>query len=836
MNLPVEQRRRAQVIEHPVLMSFNHEFGTGSDLSRYETIPSSKRVSSPEITYLNQLQMDSFIPSHIALLLKNNLNDTSFISNTTRSALYVLKQNNKIGEDCFKFLHAKLDVQDFLSVYKYLYVVMLYTKIAEVHNAQTIDSAFHFESPTCYSNKLIKTPAHIFVQEERNLQQQQRKQFMKSWLTQLSSSSNCPREAQQQIFTLINTVDNTDPKQFRSQFLFLLEKLEATPELEKICWKELHSNLAPFQEREFFEQTYLRLKTESYYKYCLSRVTNLAQSLDLTVSHELAALSEKCKRAYNGCIYLFADSKNMPACSPIRFAALTGKMRTQWQSINNAISRAQQQYSHVFCACQAQSLPSQNQLATWPFNPPSLISLNPAQPITSEQILQQARISSIEFQENQKKTIAVIGCKWGGGHMEIARGISTNLSSLGYHPVTVDLPEVLMSEDPIRNFFLTRWLGKDWSKGNLYVGLIKEKAYAIINMMRAASFYFFPGTVSESKVKLITEELLKINPNAVIIDYAGDNEHVIRACEILGIPCLHVGADINNVVETRDKPPTYAHFKMALPFNVPEVVSSVENTITPDQRIFTGPPVKHEFTVPRSLEDIHRLKDEWSIDRNKKVVVVCNGLAGGFSALPELLANQYANTKVEDIPIHLVVLCGRDNIQFKQHLEQNIQLKTNLPMTIQLHSSKMGELMAMASYGGVLIGKAGTTTIFEAIMRGNRLLIDNVSPSFFSQGFKHFVITCIDRMARLLGFQGEILWEKDNTDFTKKHALADSFDNNRDFLAKLEKILNNDNRPVKLNIELINVEKELPKHLKAMINKAEADPATRSSREVHRNL
>ncbi len=836
MSLPIEQTRRIEVVEHPVLMDFNREFGTGSDLSRYESILSGKRIFSPEITYLNQLQMDSFLPSHIALLLKSNLHDTSFIIQTTRSALYDLKQNNKIGEDCFKFLHAKLDGRDLLSVYKYLYVVMLYTNVAEAHNAQTQDTAFRFESPASYSNKLIKSPSHQFVKEEQSLQQKQRKQFMKRWLTELTASPNCPREAQQPIFALVNAMDNIDPKQFRSQFISLLEKLETAPELEKICWKELHSNLSLFQEGEFFDQTYLRLKTESYYKYCLSRVTHLAHSLNSTTGPDLATVSEKCKRAYNGCIYLLADGKNMPACSPMRFAALTGKMRTQWQSINSAISRAQQQYSHNLCACHVQSPPSQNQLATWPFHPPSLITLNPAQPIPHERILQQGRITPAEFQENQKKTIAVIGCKWGGGHMEIARGISTNLSSLGYHPVTVDLPEVLMSEDPVRNFFLTRWLGKDWSKGDLYVGLIKEKAYAIINMMRSVASYFFPSTVSESKVKLITEELLKINPSAVVIDYAGDNEHVIRACEILGIPCLHVGADINNVVETRDKPPTYAHFKMALPFNVPEVVKSVENTTTPEQRIFTGPPVKHEFTVPRSLEDVNRLKDEWGIDRNKKVVIISNGLAGGFSALPELLAKKYANTSVENIPIHLVVLCGKDNTQFKHHLEQNIQRMTNLPITVQLHTTKMEELMAMASYGGVLIGKAGTTTIFESIMRGNRLLIDNVCPSFLFQGFKHFAITCIDRAARLFGFQGEIFWEKDNTDFTKKHGLADSFDNDRDFLPKLEKILNNDNRPVRLNVELINVEKELPKHLKAMISKAETDPNIRRTREVHRNL
>jgi len=137
--------------------------------------------------------------------------------------------------------------------------------------------------------------------------------------------------------------------------MILLDKLEKLPELEKICWKELQTNISPYQGQEFFDQAYLRLKTENYYKNCLSRVTTLRESLDRTSDNNLLTLSEKCKKAYNGCIYLLGDSKNMAACSQTRFAALTGKMRTQWQSINNIFSRAQGHYAHNLCACQVQT-------------------------------------------------------------------------------------------------------------------------------------------------------------------------------------------------------------------------------------------------------------------------------------------------------------------------------------------------------------------------------------------------------------------------------------------------------------------------------------------------
>ncbi len=828
--------RRVQIIEHPTLINFNNEFGTESDLSRYEKIRSSARATSAEAVLLNQLQMDSCIPTRIVLLLKNNLHDASFITHTTRSILYDLKQNGTIGDTCFNFLHEKLNNQDFLSVFRYIYIITLYSKIAEAHDSQVADPAFRFATPCRYSERLAKSSAHIVLKEEQSLQQQQRKQFMKQWLAEIGARPDCPIEAQNEIPSVITAIDASDHQQFRAHFLVLLEKLQTVSELEGICWEEFQGTLSPYTGNEFFNQTYLCLRTEHYYKNCLSRVVTLRQSLERTDHADLRELSEKCKKAYNGCIYLLADSKNMPACSPTRFAALTGQMRTEWQAINNAFSRAQNQYAHRLCACQAQTPPSQNQLAEWPFISHPLIPLTSPQPVTPQQLAQR-RIDAVAFQENSKKTIAVLGCKWGGGHMEIARGIGNNLTSLGYHCVSVDLPEVLMSQDFVRNFFLTRWLGKDWSTATLYVGLIKEKAFALINFLRWASAKLFQaGGYSEPQLKLTLEELLKVNPDAVLVDYAAHNEAIIKACEILGIPCMHVGADITNYVETRDHPPTYPHFKMALPFNVPEVLNAVINTTTESQRIFTGAPVKHEYTVPRTQAEIQQLKQKWGIDINKKVVIIANGLAGGSSSFPEILAKKYANTKPEDIPIHLVVLCGKDNHQFKRHLEQNILPKTHLPMTVELHSTQMEELMAMASNGGVLIGKAGTTTIFEVISRGTRILIDNVPPRFFTHGFKHFWVTCLEMVIRKFGFKGQINWEKDNTDFTKKLGLADTFKDEKDFLSKLEKMLNNDGLPVKIDMELKNIETELPKHLREMLIKAEFDRDTRKAREIHRNL
>ncbi len=840
MGLSFEQIRRAEVIEHPALLNFIAEFGTDNDLSRYENVRLQTRATSSEVAYLNQLQMGSYIPCSKVLLLKNNLHDVPFITFTTRSILYDLKQRGKIGEACFNFLHEKLNKTEFTTIYQYLYIIMLYTQIAEKHDAHMADPAFRFQSPSHYSDKLVKAPIHVVQKEEFNLERQYRCQFMKQWLTEIGTRPECPCDAQREIFALLAAIDSTNHEEFRNHFLTLLEKLQSAPELEKLCWQEFQSVLTPFSGNEFFNQAFLRLKTERYYKDCLSRVTLLRQSLERTDAGSLHAISEKCKSAYNGCVYLLQDSKNMPACSALRFAALTGKMRTEWQNINNAFSRAQQQYAHRLCSCQVQSPPSRNEMAEWPFNSHPLVPLKPAPTVTPQQ-LQQNGIDLATYQQNQQKTVAVIGCKWGGGHMEVSRGAASKLSSLGYHPVTIDLPEVLIGEDFIRNLFITRWLGQKWSIATLFEGLLKEKAFALINFLRwAQSKLFSPYGYSESSLKHVIEELLKINPDSVVTTYSAHNEAIIKACEILGIPCMHISTDVNNAIETREKPTDYKHFKMAIPFDAPECINPILKTTTPEQRFVSGPPVRHDFTEPRTEADIQRFKQIWGIEVNKKVVVITNGKAGAYSPYPEMLAKKYANARPEDIPIHLVVLCGAEGHQFKRHLEQDVAPKTRLPMTIMLRTDestyKMENLIAMSSYGGVIIGKGGGGTIFESFARGARILIDNVRPSWFSQGFKHFMITIVEMLLRQIGFSRQLPWEKVNTEFGKRHRVADVFKDEKEFLPKLEQILNNDNRPVRLNLEVKNVETEVPRVLREMLVKAQVDLVTQRARAVHRNL
>ena len=825
-------------VQLPPLDDFQAEFGAVSDFSRYDRVHRHERVTSREAAYLNQLQLNDYVPTRSVLLLKNNLHDLPFIAHTTRSVLYNLKQTGKMGDLCFQLLHQKLDAKDFLSIFRYLYILMLYNKLAESHDVRTLDPAFRFESLEHYSNKLAQTPPHTLINEELKLQQTHRKRFLKEYLLQLSSRSDCPAEARQQITTTITALDSLHFAQFRAGWIQLFNKLERFPELERICLKELQYNLSGYHGEEFFNQAYLRLKTESYYKNYLSRLSTLKQSLERTSSSALLQLTERCKKCYNGCVHLHADSKNMPECSSTRLNALSGKMRAEWQAINLIFSRAQGKHSHLFCGCQVQSLPAHNQLAAWPCQTHPLIELQPAQPITPEQ-LQHQGISPATFQENQKKTVAIFGAGWGGGHMAATRSIANKLSSVGYHPFTSDLLELMMPEDPIRNCFITRWLGANWSFVTLYEGLLKHKAFAFINfLLWVQSKLFSPLGYKESELKLVMDYLLKLKPDSVITTCRIHHEAIIKACQILGIPYIHVATDIDTTLDSREKPTDFKHFKIAIPFNAPESINPILKTTTAEQRFVSGPPVRHAFTLQRTPAEIQRFKSKWGIESNKKVVIVSSGKNGAFSPYPEILAQKYATTDPAQIPIHLVVICGNDHRDFKNHLEQMVARATKLPMTIGLSykEEEMEELMAMAAYGGVLIGKAGGGTIFEAFAKGTRILVNDERPRLCSQGFHHFWITLLDRLFRLFGFEGQLPWEKVNMDFARKHGIADTFDSESAFLPKLEKLLNNNGKPVSPNIEIKNTEKTLPETLQEMMRKASRDPSVSRARAVHRSL
>lgn len=813
---------------------FNDDIGASKDLARFENLKSHVRMTGPVVNYINLLQIESFIPARVALLIKNNLNDQPFIKNTISSLLFDFREKDIISQECFHYLHEKLNRGSLEDLFQCLHMVMLYARIADHHNQTQRDPAFHFEPSSSYSQKLIRLSPHAMKTEWKKLQKQRQIDFLTNWLTAFGREQKCPARVTPRLHPLITLLEANKETDFKQQFLSLLIDLQnslETTAIEKICWKELQDALQPIPDEQFVNQLYQLIATEEYYRNCIQKVQRLEDQLRAAPHAELANIADKCKKAYNGSVFVLQDQKNLPSCSPTRFSLFVGRMRNQWQKISNIYCRACPQISHRMCSCQAEASPTQNRLVEWPFNTKPLVRFT--QKELDQLNAPNPSINPASFHTNQENTIAIIGCDWGGGHQEVSRGLALHMAKLGYHPVTINLPEVLISEDPIRNFFLTKWLGKEWSVGSMFNGLLKAKAFAMINFLRSFTQGAPDPEAHQRKLLMTVQQLLKINPKQVFTTYSADNEVIIEACQLLGIPCLHIATDIDTSIETRDTPPNTDHFKMGIAFNEPGMIDKIKNATRLDQRVILGPPVRHHFTLHHSPEDVLRFKQKWGIDANKKVIVISNGKNGVNSPYPEILAKRYAGMNLRDIPIHLVVLCGKGNKEFFDYLEQNVVNKTAIPISLikeALNGEEMGELMAMASQGGMFIGKAGGGTIFEAASQGTRLLIDNVRAGACSQGVVHFLVTCVEWLLRKCGYKSQLPWEKINSDFAVNHHFADIFKSEEEFLSKFERLLSH-RTPANLGLEIKNIENEIRDVTSEMIHRADNDIAIRHIRE-----
>lgn len=816
------QNNLAQV----TLDSFNQSYGAENDSSRYEQLKTDVRFPLKIIDLLNHLQIAELIPDRIAILVKNNLHDTSFVKATLGNLILDLKDKNIISENCAQKLHLNIQNGRFEIALTYLYTILIYSKIAELHAQNQPNPVFRFLSPENYSNRIIQLNEFQLDNEMKKLETEFQKKALGQLLLKLGAHDNSNQTLAAQRIQLFGTYLQKSPEEFKQALInYVQSVIDQTPHLEKIYFKELLELIEKTPADKLNYKLYCQLATEEHLKRCVRSIKALNQSLSTMPHDRLRTEISKCKKAYNGTVYLLRDCKNLPSISSIRYHQIVGNMKSEWEKTNAIASSAIGHYTHMFCSCQATLSPTQNDLAEWPFHSNALTqfensdirSFNTTRPPDSV-------VLPVAYQANQKKSIAVIGCDWGGGHREATRGIAKHLAKTGYHVNTVDLPKVLESEDPVRNCFLTRWLNQDWTVGSVFNGLLKEKAYAFLNFLKSMGSGAPDPEQYQRKLLMTINQLLTSNPDMVITTYSADNELIFDACELLGIPCLHYSTDIDTSVETRTAPRESRHMKMAIAFDEPDMIQRIQTTTRPDQRVIGGPLVRPEFNIPRTAQDAIRFKQEKGIDANKKVVVISNGKNGTFSKYPELLAKKYANTNPQDVPIHLVILCGANNAKFMKHLQKNVQPYTNMPMSILsfVPGEDMEKYMTMAAHGGCLVGKAGGGTLFEAATRGTRLLIDNIRPHFLSQGLIHFFTTLLEWFLQFIGYEDQLPWEKINTDFAKKYHFADSFDSEDEFMTKLDQVLEN-NTPVQMPFHVQNCQQVLTQTVGSMMQAAETD-------------
>ncbi len=798
------------------------------DPKGYEKLPQSSPVSGHFAKTVNSLEIESFIAPKDAILLKNNAHDLPFIIGIARRILNELNDQGIVGASCYHFLNQRLDQKFPEEVFDYLRAIALYKKGAE--NAFGVDWV---PLPILdYSKKVIQLGLPRLKNEIANLQEFLSIQYLKAWLD--NTHRNCPGQIHGPLILAIQALHARDQVQFKTHFLAYLEavqKHQPLSEIEKLSAAELSEALKGRDHGNIFTHLYHLLRTEEFYRNCTARVRELKEHLSGLRPGEIALFAQKCTRAFNGCAHLLADHRNLPCASMTKFALYAGRMRKEWLEINSLFHRATGD-PHHFCNCHAENPAKETNTLSWPSISKRLLKDTGSkfrEPHRSEipRTSGGAPLDRETRLNNGNISVAISGCAWGGGHKEAAKATLEYCRGAGFHPFTIDLADdVLLSEDAIHQY--VGWINDQWTTGSVYNGLLKEKAYALINFLRSAST---PSTPDAEAVKrqliLVLQRLLMINPDILISTYSIHDRPLIAAAKILGIPFLYLCTDADTRVDTHEEAPGYKHFKAGIFFDEQKMKDFMltEKTATREQIVPVGPIVKREFMDSRNFNEILKLKEKWGFSPDKKVVVISSGSNGAYVPYADRIADKYHGKTFKEIPVHLVVICGEGNDEYITHIKRDIMPNTNMPIRVvdRVSGSDMEELLAMASYGGCVINKAGGITLAETSKHGTRILVDNVHPGLFEGGFIHFVVTIIEWILRLFGFESQSPWEKTNAEFIVNHGLGEVINTLDDFEQKFDRILQH-NAPHQMDLPVHNYREKIYELIKNMLKDAARDP------------
>ncbi len=715
-------------------------------------IPVMDSRQTPLLRLLNALECEGYVPPKVAAFLKNNLQDRSFAASLLTKTIEHLGERGMISLRMKNHLFDKIQKDDFGYVIQILYGCMILP-----NPKSEIDQ----EELIVYTRAEL---ANVISHRE----QVRCRELLKSKILTLSHGLK-QQEKEQYVSSLIEALESNDPKKFKAHFPDFLDYLKnkQTHPIRKYCFEDLKETCLQMSSKDFFLSLFQAFQAQEFYGGYLAQVRCLTgalqqASLSSLPSRELEAILEKCKVAYQNMLYITADFKNMPCISKTAFSYTYGELRSEWMKINRLFAS----HKHLFCDCHASGHPK----AVWPLYDANKIF---------------CQVESSESMVNQGESVAVLGCDWGNGHRSASQNITKICEKAGYHPISVNVPtEILADEDPV-----SKLLGSKKNVGWLTNGLAYHGAFRILNFLKKIAS---PKPPEESTVKKVVQHFLRIRPSFLISSYSRHNEEFIKAAEILGLPLLHVSTDIDVTVETRKEPPSYPHFKMTLPFGDEEIKNKVAGkTVRESQLVLTGPPVKAADDQDRTKEEILVLKRKWGIPEHKKVVIVTNGGNGSLSSYPEMLVKKYAKMKPEEVPFHLIVLCGKNKTAQQEYLMTKVAPKATFKMDPYtfVPPEQMEELISMASLGGCVIGKAGGMTLFELLKHGTRILVDEIPHKASKGGPAHFFLTLLNKILYFFRIPNKLSWEEFNQDYASRLGLAEKVRNQKEFYSAFEKVL-----------------------------------------------
>lgn len=301
----------------------------------------------------------------------------------------------------------------------------------------------------------------------------------------------------------------------------------------------------------------------------------------------------------------------------------------------------------------------------------------------------------------EKDKILILSATFGDGHKQVAKAISeaVNSCTTDLEPITIDVMQWLHPYlYPVSNYFYKMVIKKF---PNIY-GYFYQKT------KNRNSFSDKLDVLFTSDMDTMFEIINRVNPKVVVSTYpfAASIISKLKEQRLIDIPMVTIITDYTN------------HSFWIHPFTDQYLVGSeqvkanlIASGVESEKIKCTGIPIMQKFAHTQSRE---QLALKYGLNPNQLTILI---MGGGEGFIGRGTKTFKAFEKL-DVPIQLIIICGRNNKLQKQLSEVLAESKHNV--LLLGYFENVNELMAISD---LLISKPGGVTITEALAMELPLLI-----------------------------------------------------------------------------------------------------------------
>ncbi len=318
----------------------------------------------------------------------------------------------------------------------------------------------------------------------------------------------------------------------------------------------------------------------------------------------------------------------------------------------------------------------------------------------------------------RRKKIVIFTCHAGGGHMSATAAITDYLRDDFDISAVNSTGEILKDFDFIRMATFTSVDCEDF-----YNWLLRNNLYWLSNLYTKTGAVF-TSWMKDSITKIFLSYLKQNKFDLIISVMPLINGSILETAQQLNIPFLQIPTDIDaHTFVNGMKSPRYNKYHYFMSFEDPQVREKIAGAdLLPEQITVAGFPIRQSFFEKK---DIPKIKQDFGIPADKKVVMVLMGAAGSKACYKYV--KRLAKSKT---PMHIVACVGRsEDLRTKI---AGVELPPHISISTVGFTTRISDLMAVAN---VLITKTGTCSFCEGIYSGVPMILDNIYGSLEVEAF-----------------------------------------------------------------------------------------------------